>query len=219
MLGNDLRGNALTLLANFPWFEFFSRILNLCRRIVRNLTQVGIYEVLSYECQLELKDKNGRLATVQKTEKVRYLQNRISAYQDQAWGDGDVFLNYQCSPGKPVDTYRLGHKTHKLISLREFRNKGDEDEFHIQWNFRNGFLKNVGFWGTGINHRTNKASVKIIFPKERPPLQFSINESNMQKTQPLGKDSQQKLANGRTMIYWEKDTPRLYENYVIRWEW
>ena len=81
--------------------------------------------------------------TLWKKDKVKYLQDYITAFQDQAWGNGEFLLNYKCSPGIPVDEYQLGHNTYKLISLREVRNKGDVDEFNITWNMKNGFLKST----------------------------------------------------------------------------
>jgi len=215
----DLKPQVLTIALDLPWFELLGRIWKIGRKIVRGWSHEGIYEVLDYECQLELKDKNGKLATVQKREKIRYLQDYITSYQDQAWGDRNVFLNYRCSPGVPVDEFRLGHKTYKLISLRESRNKGDTDEFHIEWDMQRGFLKSTGFWGTAISHRTKKVIVKVVFPKDRPPLHTSIVESNLQRTRDLAKDAQKLLPDGRTMITWENENPRLYENYVLKWEW
>ncbi len=215
----DLKPQVLTIALDLPWFELLGRIWKIGRKIVRGWSREGVYEVLDYECQLELKDTDGKLATIQKREKIRYLQDYITSYQDQAWGDRNVFLNYRCSPGVPVDEFRLGHKTYKLISLRESRNKGDRDEFHIEWDMQRGFLKSTGFWGTAISHRTKKVIVKIVFPKARPPLHISIVESNLQRTRDLAKVAQKLLPDGRTMITWENENPRLYENYVLKWEW
>jgi len=58
----------------------------------------GLYEVLDYEATLELKDKRGKRACVRKYEKVRYLQNNIITFQDQAWGDGKILINYRLLP-------------------------------------------------------------------------------------------------------------------------
>ena len=91
-----------------------------------------MYEVLEYESTLELKDKHGEFAVFRKREKVRYLQNNIMAFQDQAWGDGEILLNYRCKPGNAVDFYRTGHKTYILVSLREIKNKGGVDNFNIE---------------------------------------------------------------------------------------
>jgi len=54
-----------------------------------------MYEVLEYESTLELKDRGGKRATFKKREKVRYLQDNVIAYQDQAWGDGEILVNYR----------------------------------------------------------------------------------------------------------------------------
>jgi hypothetical protein len=43
---------------------------------------------------------------------VRYLQDNMIAYQDQAWGDGEILVDYRRIPGTPVDRYRSGHKTY-----------------------------------------------------------------------------------------------------------
>lgn len=209
----------LSLALDPRWIEVAARAWKLGRKIFRGFANEGIYEVIDYECQLELRDKDGNLAIIKKREKIRYLQDYVTSYQDRAWGDGEIFQNYHCSPGTPVDEYRVGHKTYKLISLREFRNKGDVDEFHIEWNMRRGFLESTGFWGTGINNRTKRVAVQIVFPKDRPPKSVSLTESNLQRTKDLERDAYTLLPNGRTMITWEKTNLRLYENYVLKWEW
>ena len=75
---------------------------NLYRKIPEMIKEIklwfaakGIYEVLDYETILEIKDRYGRKAKVTKNQKVKYLQDNIIAYQDQAWGDGEILKNYQ----------------------------------------------------------------------------------------------------------------------------
>jgi hypothetical protein len=210
---------AIGIAVGLPWFELIGELWKVGRKVMRGLASEGIYEVLDYECRLELQDRDGQHAVVQKQERVRYLQDYITTYQDQAWGDGEIFLDYKCSPGIPVDEYQLGHNTYKLISLRESKNRGDIDDFNIEWKVRDGFLKSAGFWGTAINHRTRKVTVQVVFPKDRPPLSVSVFETNLQRTRVLGPEARQSLSDGRPMIVWEKVNPRLYEDYVLRWEW
>ncbi len=136
---------------------------------------------MDYGIRLELKDPEGKQALVHKREKVKYLQNNIIAFQDQAWGDGKILQNYQCTPGVPVDKYRSGYKTYILISLREVKNRGDIDEFNIQWGISRGFLSPTGFWATDVDHRTNLVKVEVVFPKRRPPLKASVLEKNLQR--------------------------------------
>ena len=167
---------------------------------------------------MTIHDPKGKSATLTKYEKVRFLQDNIIAYQDQAWGDGKILQNYRCSPGVPVDTYRVGQKTYMLISLRALKTKGEATEFNIQWKMKNGFLKPTGFWCTDISHSTSHIKIQVIFPKSRPPKKVVIVETNEQKEKSLEKGISL-LPDKRYQITWEKDNPRLYEHYVLKWTW
>lgn len=178
-----------------------------------------MYEALEYNSTLELCDKKGERARVTKHEKILYLQNSIIAYQDQAWGDGDILINYRCSPGVPVDRYRPGKKTYILISLREVKNRGDVDEFNMEWEMNGSFLRKSEQWDAHIGHRMKRLRIQVIFPATRPPLRASLVEESRQRTTPLEGRFQKRLPDGRRLIFWETDRPRRYETYGIRWEW
>ena len=199
------------------WFELLVESLKLGKRLFRGMVDEGLYEVLEYETTLELKDKKGEKAKFYKRQKVQYLQDNIIAYQDQAWGDGDILLDYKCSPGVQADTYRIGHVNYVLISLREQKNKGDSDEFHIEWGMKDAFLEPFQQWGTEISHKTKYFKTQIIFPKSRKPTKAWILEHMSQKRTQIEEITE--LANGRWSIAWESHRPRLHENYIIGWEW
>ena len=164
-------------------------------------------------------DKGGKIASVRKYQKVRYLQNNIIAFQDQAWGDGKILINYKCSPGFTVDTYRSGFKNYILISLREVKKQGEIDEFNINWDIHQGFLRPTGFWASEISHYTDKIKMRVIFPKARPQLHATVMEKNRQRTITLNKDYFLHLPDGKWEVTWVKNRPKLYEQYILRWEW
>ena len=202
-----------------PWFEVAGEAIRIGRQVIGWLSTEGTYEVLDYALRLELKDRGGRKALVSKQEKVKYLQNNIIAFQDQAWGDGRILQNYKCVPGIPVDKYRSGYKTHILISLRDIKNRGDIDEFKIRWEITSGFLSPTGFWATDVDHKTETLRVDVVFPKARPPVKASVFEKNLKRVNTLGDDSFSYLPDGRCLLSWEKPKPRRYEQYILRWEW
>jgi len=186
---------------------------------MRSWTDNGMYEVLKYESTLELKDRGGKRATFRKREKVRYLQDNIIAYQDQAWGDGEILVDYRCTPGTPMDRYRSGHKTYVLISRREVKNKEDVDQFNVEWGIRQGFLKRTGHWETHVTHQTRCLKVKVIFPKSRPPRRITLIEGHRRRSHDLDQSTQVELPDGRWLVAWETHRPHLYENYILHWEW
>src|SRR3990172_393996 len=134
------------LLLNLPWPEMMAEAWKYTRRVFVGSAYEGIYDVLDLQVMLELKNKDGSKATFKKVKKVRYLQDNTIAFQDYAWGDGEILLDYRTSIGKPVDQYRLGYKTYILLSLGKEKRKGEIDEYQIQWKIKNGFLTKDGFW-------------------------------------------------------------------------
>ena len=208
----------LELLKRLPWIDILIDVGKFGLEFAGRSASRGMFEVLEYESTLEFHDSKGKRATFHKRQKVRYLQDNIIAYQDQAWGDGQILLRYRCSPGKAVDRYRLGHKTHILISLREVKNKGDLDEFNIQWGIRDGFSRSVEQWETEISHATRRLKIRLIFPKDSHPKRVVLIESDQQNTLVLGAASRT-LPDGRWQVVWEKENPRLHERYILKWRW
>jgi hypothetical protein len=66
------------------WIEVIALAWGLGKRILSFQAHEGMYEVLDYEIRLELADTKGEKAILYKRERVRFLQNNILAYQDQA---------------------------------------------------------------------------------------------------------------------------------------
>ena len=211
-----LREKLLSALLALPWMDVVAEIWALLKTLIRERAAGGPYRVLDYASTLELLDPEGKHATFRKAEKVRYLQDNLIAYQDQAWGDGEILVNYRCTPGKPVDCYRTGHKWHVLVSRREVRNRGDEDTFHIEWEIRNGFLKETGYWETHVTHPTDRLAISVVFPESRAPRQVSLIETNRSRST---RGNGNRLPDGHYAITWELAPPRLHERYVVQWEW
>jgi len=179
----------------------------------------GMYEILEYDSVLELKDRRGRVAVLDRRQQVRFLQGNIIAYQDQAWGDGELFADYQCSPGIAVDRYRDGSKWKVLISLRESKERGDMAEFHFKRKIIGGFTKSNEWWQTELSHRTRHLRISIIFPQGRRCQRALLVERNRNRTSELGTDCFHRLADGRQILSWETSRPRINELYTIKWQW
>ncbi|MEM7118980.1 MAG: hypothetical protein AAF614_41565 [Chloroflexota bacterium] len=205
--------------AGFPWFDIVAELWRWSRKLWQQLTDVGIYEVLNHEATLEIKDRKGRKAHLHKRQQVRYLQNNVIAYRDQAWGDGRALLNYRCSPGIEADRYKSAHVTYILISLRETKQRGEMDEFDIQWDAEEAFTHAKESWATEVSHRTKQMTLQIIFPKSRLPRRVEIHERYRRKVHKIDNDTFQKLADGRWLVEWSVDNPRIHERFLFEWEW
>jgi hypothetical protein len=200
----------LVRLAEFFWKQV--------KRFQHDHEPHGMYEALSHEVQLELLDTSGKKAIHTKLQHVRFLQDTV-AYLDMAWGDGNIFVSYQCSPGIPVDRYQEGHRQYTLISLRETKHRGDMADIHIQRTIRQGFTQPTEHFQNIVIQSTQQMSISVIFPQKRLPQSITFIEQNAKRMSSASASHKSFLPDGRLKVTWEKAKPRLFEGYIIRWAW
>jgi hypothetical protein len=93
------------------------------------------------------------------------------------------------------------------------------DEFHIEWELRDSFVRNEELWETEIRHRTKQIRIRIIFPKSRPPRRAWLEELIHRRNRQLGPDAFKQLSDGRWSLSWQSKRPKLNERYQLHWEW
>lgn len=185
---------------------------------VKQRSPEGLCEFLEYEFKLELLDVEGRSAQLTKRERVKFLQDNVIAFQDYAWGDGNVLADYTCAPGFVVDRYREGQRWNILISLRETKHRGDIQDFYIQSKPKNALMGREE-WCQIETHRTRSVKLFVIFPKKRHCLQAVVIERMRERTSPLNSRNFTLLPDGRQLLTWENIEPRRFETYTLKWTW
>ena len=179
----------------------------------------GIYEVLEQSRTVELLDPQGQVVMVRRRQVVRFLQDHVTAITDYAWGDGEIFAEYACTPGVPVDFYKEGSRHAVLISLRETKNRGDTLSFNIRRKILGGFMQRNECWETEVYHRTRHLSLTIMFPRDRKCQKAVVTQRSTSKTTALGREHFRFLADGRQQLTWEVHKPRIHDRYTLRWRW
>lgn len=179
----------------------------------------GLYDIVAYESTLELADGAGKLATVSKRQRIRFLQNDITAFEDIVYGDGKIFSGYEVSPGVAADYYQDGDRWHVLISLRSTKNRGDEEEFLLKRTIENGFIGEEEWWQVELRHPTRSLRLTIIFPKERAYRRISLTQRSRHRTWTPGPECFSTLPDGRQQVRWQAQNVRPLEVYTVRWSW
>jgi hypothetical protein len=213
--------HARNLLTYLPqgWIVFLFDLYRALRLFLRRERHEGMYEILDYDSTLELVDPKGETAVLKKRQKVKFLQNNIIAFEDYAWGDGDIFAEYRCSPGKVVDRYQEGDRWNVLISLRETKKAGDIEDFYIERTVRSGFFKDEEWRQVEIRNRIKRLKLTTIFPKERRCQRAVVVERSRNRTTVLDQDHFSDQTDGRQVLTWEPAKTRRFENYIIKWRW
>lgn len=212
-------GSILRVFLSQDLLQFIKIIVETTGYLRRFHQPPGIYEVLDYSARLELNDTKGTKATYFKEQQVRFLQNHIVTYQDQAWGDGTIFADYKCSPGVVVDRYPQGNVWRILISLRETKNKGDIETFYIERGIEDGFTKPIEYFQTRIDHPTRSLTMSVVFPTGRPPKRILLIEQRTSHTVELNSKEVEILPSGQRMAVWSMKYPKVGEGYNLQWEW
>lgn len=179
----------------------------------------GLYHILDYDVTVELLDTKGKVAVQKKRQKVKFLQDSVSAFVDYVWGDGENFDAYACSPGVVADRYKEGDRWNVLISLRETKNSGDIEEFHIERRVRDAFLSEDEWYQVEIRHKTKRLRMSIIFPKGRPCRSAHLVTRSRHTSKKLGPDHLSELPDGRQQLTWETRDIKQLEVYTLKWRW
>lgn len=179
----------------------------------------GAYEILDYEAVVELVDTKGKLALFKKRQRVKFLQNSIIAFEDYAWGDGDILADYKCTPGVVVDKYKEGERWNILISLRDTKSVGDVEQFHIQRTVKGTYIKDEEWLQTEIRRHTQRLKMSVIFPQKRACKHAVLVQRSANRSTELGPEHFDTLPDGRQMVSWETAHAKGYEIYTLKWHW
>jgi len=210
----------LSTLLSYLSFANINAVLDLYQRLHKLWhRESDMYEILDYTATLELLDIKGESSIFRKHQKIRFLQNNIIAFEDYVWGDGNMMVDYRCSPGVVVDRYREADRWNVLISLRETKSKGDIVDFHIERTEKNGFTKAEEWLQTEFRHPARRLEMNVIFPKKRLCKRAIIVRRSRNQTIMLGSKHIQTLSDGRQLVTWATDKIFGYEVFTLKWSW
>lgn len=179
----------------------------------------GLYEILNYESTWEMLDTKGHMAVFRKRQQVKFLQNHVIAFEDYAWGDGELFVDYKCAPGVVVDRYREDDHWNILISLRGTKNKGEIEEFYIERKVKNGFTNPEEWQQAEIRHRTRRLQMAVIFPHGRQCRSAVVTQRSQNRLIVLGPEHFCTLPDGRQLLTWATNNVHAYDVYTLKWLW
>jgi hypothetical protein len=215
----------------FSMFEFFTtgRVVLILRNILdvwefldelrSKVSYHGMYEILEYEATLELMDEKGEAASLTRHQVIRFLQDNVVAIHDHAWGEGEIFAEYHCQPGVPVDIYKDGSRYNILISLRETKNRGDVIDLWIERVIKDGFLADEEWLETEVDHLTEHVKLAVIFPHDRPCRRATITQRSTNETVALDGQHFSTMSDGRQRVSWQNKRPKLHDLYTLKWQW
>ena len=175
---------------------------------------ISPYEILDYAATLTLEDPDGREATFQRVQQVRFLQDGVSAILDHLWGDGVLLTHYRHSAGTIGESFKDGGRRHLVINLPRRMSRGETLTFEVERRAAVGFTARHEWLETTIDHPIRRLTRNIIFPKGRPCQAANlVVEGQIRTLTPV------QLDDGRTMVSVQVPKPQADTPYTIHWTW
>lgn len=195
----------------------YARVLS-AKRLARRLLPEGIYsspyEVLDYDATLTLHDAQGMQATFQRKQRVRFLQDGVSAILDHAWGDGVLLTHYDHSAGRLAGSYKDQGRRHLVIQLERPMRRGETLEFMVRRTGAANFTNGEEWLETTIDHPVCHLTRRVVFPKDRPCKHATLYAEGRTVLLPV-----ESLPDGTTQVIFETTRPMAHEPYLLRWSW
>ena len=195
----------------------YARLLRdpvLGRRLLPGGLSPTPYEVLDYAAVLTLHDPEGVHATFRRLQRVRFLQDGVSALLDHAWGDGVLLTDYHTDAGELLDGFPDGNRRQLVIGLARRMRVGEELTFNVERQVLAGFTQPEEWIETTIDHPVGHLTRGILFPRERPCHRAVLHTETRRVPLPV-----RRLASGRTLVQVRIPRPLADVSYTVRWAW
>lgn len=197
--------------------ELYGLILS-SSRLKQRLLPGGLtsspYEVLTYDASLTIHDTEGLRGTFARAQKIRFLQDGVSAILDHLWGEGVLLTHYDNTAGTLEDSFKDQGKQHLLIALERAMATGETLAFEVTRTAMVSFIEPEEYLETIIDHPIRQLSQVISFPKARPCQSASLFCDGLEVPLPVLRQ-----PDGWTVVRCEVLRPMSHLPYTIRWAW
>lgn len=175
------------------------------------------YEVLSYEASLELLDTEGREAVYVRKQRLRFLQDGVTAIDDYGWGNGIAFASHYAYPGRFVDRRIEGSRLRSTVELSRAYDAGEELTFSVERLVKNGFASESECWlEAELYHRVRRVSLAVLLPASREVKSAKLVRPGISDATAI---IPQTLSDGRQTLTHIDRRPVQGARYTLLWDW
>lgn len=184
---------------------------------MRTKKQDRNYEVLSYEATLELLDAEGREAVYVRKQRLRFLEDRVTAIDDYGWGNGIAFASHYAYPGRFVDRRIEGSRLRSTVELSRAYDAGEELTFSVERLIKNGFASESEWWlEAELYHRARRVWLTVVLPESREVKSAKLVRPGISEALTIAPS---KLPDGRQTLTHKDRRPVQGARYTLLWDW
>jgi hypothetical protein len=175
------------------------------------------YENLLIELVLDIRDRRGMRAVLERRQRVRFLAEEVDVVRELAWGDGEPFAHYRVRGATRLMVRPEGPKRAVLLGLQRRPTKDERVTLSSRRLIRGGFLEAREYWEVWFERPTRRVALTVIFPNRRPP--HAVELVTLPRLAPPRRVPVRFAADGRAFVRWSETRLDLERTYSLRWSW
>jgi hypothetical protein len=172
------------------------------------------YRILSYDATLTLMDPDGKFASFERTQRVMFQQDGVTALLDHFWGDGITAAQYSTTAGPLGRLFTDSGRRHLMIELPRPMMRGDVFEFGTERIMMEAFQRENEYFEVTIDHPIVRLGCVLLFPRERPCLQAAILIDGRYRSLEIAD-----LPGGKSFVRLEIPNAEPHTVYRVEWQW
>ncbi len=188
-----------------------TRLMKLLRRHSRLA-----YENIFLDEELDLQDPRGERAVLYRRQRVKLLTSEPAIIRDLCWGEGNPLAHFRAQGASKLAVRREGSKSVILLALNRRGGPGETRVLRSRRLIRDEFSDPRGYFELLVERPTKRISLKVIFPKSRPPRE---TEATSTPSRPHAQPVRHWLPDGRIALHWSQQNPVPFTQYSLRWSW
>jgi hypothetical protein len=206
--GQDEQMNIMEMLSQLLLtVEAGAKVMTQTRMALRALapffkprSQQVLYENLSLDLALDIRDVDGRRAVLHRHQRVHFLVHDVGVIRDLVWGDGNPVARYVVFGGRRLSVTTEGSKRVILLGLARPRLTHHQAQMRSRRIIEDGLTSTAEYFETMVERPTARLALKVQFPVGRPPKEAYLVTSPPEER--VTKAPVRCAADGRAYVLW-----------------
>ena len=186
-------------------------------QIAERLRHQSSYETLLLDVELDIRDRRGRRAIVNRRQRVQFLREDTGVIRELVWGEGEPLAGYSVQGAQRLGVRREGSRRVILLGLPRTYAKGERALVTSRRLIRGALTEQTAYAEMFVERRTRRIGLKVLFPKSRPPRDAHLT------TSPATASSERIRTRygpeGRPYLVWKRRNPERFTTYSLNWRW
>jgi hypothetical protein len=122
------------------------------------------YETLEFRGRLEILDREGRVARFIRRQRIRFLEDNVTAFHDRIWGEGILFAYYAADGMRMLQPIRTLKGYVLPLALPRPFHKGEVFEVRTERRIVGAFAGAGGYWESAMAVPTDVLDIEVVTP-------------------------------------------------------